>query len=146
VDVPAYLRTGALVIRTGINEVHFAEYERWAEPLAVGMARAIKEHLSSLRSLEFVGSTATGIAAPDCEVTVELLACEGVTEPNESSSIRLILRWEIRSAGTAPSEVIHGQFDSGAVTWDGQHYDRLVVRLGEAVATASAALATELPK
>jgi len=47
IEMPAYLQTKLMVVRTGTNEIHFVEFDRWAEPLDEGISRVMKEALSS---------------------------------------------------------------------------------------------------
>ena len=51
VEIAAYLKGKSMVVRKGSNEVHFADFDRWAEPLDQGISRVIRETLLSARSV-----------------------------------------------------------------------------------------------
>lgn len=145
VEVPAYLRTKSMVVRTGTNEIHFAEFDRWAEPLDQGISRVIKEALSSTRSVERVTLNSRGGDSLDCEVAIRIVACEGVRVENGASSIRFAAAWEVRAVGANSTAAKRGGFIADRVTWDGKTYAQLAERLSEAIADASIALAADLP-
>ena len=145
VEVPAYLRSKSMVVRTGTNEIHFAEFDRWAESLDQGISRVMKESLSSARMVRSVTLNSHGDDTLDCEVAVRILACEGVRVEIGTSPIRFAAMWEVRSVGTNSTAIKHGGFTADAVTWDGKTYTQLAERLSEAIAGASIALAADLP-
>ncbi len=145
VEVPAYLRTKSMVVRTGTNEVHFSEFDRWAEPLDQGIGRVMKEALSSARNVESVSLNSRGDDSLDCEVLIRILACEGVRVESGTSSIRFAASWEVRAVGTNSAATKCGGFSADRVTWDGKTYAQLAERLSDAIASASIALASDLP-
>jgi hypothetical protein len=145
VELPAYLRSKAMVVRTGTNEIHFADFDRWAEPLDQGISRVMKETLSSARNVESVALNSHGDDTLDYEVAIRILACEGVRLGNGSGSIRFAVTWEARSVGTNSTVTNRGVFTAHPVAWDGKDYGQLAERLSEAVAGASKALAGDLP-
>ena len=75
VEVPTYLRTRFMVVRTGTNEIHFADFDRWAEPLDQGIGRVMKETLGSARNVESVALNTHGDESLDYEVAIQILAC-----------------------------------------------------------------------
>jgi hypothetical protein len=145
VEVPAYLQGKAMVVRTGTNEIHFADYDRWAEPLDQGISRAIKDTLSSTRDVETVVLNSHGDDTLDYEVAIQLLACEGVRLGNGNGSIRFAVTWEVRSFGTNLTVTNRGGFTADPVAWDGKDYGQLAGRLSAAIAGARKALAADLP-
>lgn len=145
VELAAYLRSKAMVVRTGTNEIHFADFDRWAEPLDQGISRVMKETLSSARNVESVALNSHGDDTLDYEVAIRILACEGVRLGNGSGSIRFAVTWEARSVGTNSTVTNRGVFTAHPVAWDGKDYGQLAERLSEAVADASKALAGDLP-
>ena len=145
VEVPAYLRTKSMVIRTGTNEIQFAEFDRWAEPLELGISRVMKEKLISAPNVESVTLNSRGDNSLDCEVLIRILACEGVRGNNGASSIRFAASWEVRAVGTNSTATKLGGFIADRVTWDGKTYARLAERLSDAIAQASITLAADLP-
>lgn len=145
VEVPAYLRTKSLVVRTGTNEIHFAEFDRWAEPLDQGISRVMKEHLGAARNVASVTLNSHGDDSLDCEVAIQVVVCEGVRLEGETSSVRFAATWEVRPVGTNSTATKRGGFTVDNVTWDGKTYAQLAERLSEAIAGASMALAADLP-
>jgi uncharacterized lipoprotein YmbA len=78
VTVPAYLDRLQLVTRLSDNQLEVNETERWAEPLAEGVARTLEENLSAL----LPGSTYVrfpwyAAAAPEYAVQLDLRRFEG---------------------------------------------------------------------
>jgi uncharacterized lipoprotein YmbA len=144
-EVPGYLRSKSMVVRTGTNEIHFADFDRWAEPLDQGISRVIKEALSSARNVESVAVNPHSDDMLDYEVEIRVLACEGVRVEHGNSSIRFAVTWETRSVGNASVAPKRGGFSADPVAWDGKDYGQLAKRLSEALAGASKALAADLP-
>lgn len=145
VEVPAYLRSRAMVVRTGTNEIHFADFDRWAEPLDQGISRVIKETLSSARNVDSVALNSHGDDTLDYEVAIRVLACEGVWVEHGNGSIRFAVTWEVRSVGNNSTATKRGVFTADPVAWSGKDYGQLAERLSEAMAGASKAVAAELP-
>ena len=145
VEVPAYLRTKSMVVRTGTNEIHFAEFDRWAEPLDQGIIRVMKEALSSAPNVESVTLNSHGDDSLDCEVAIRILAFEGVRVESGTSSIHFAASWEVRAVGTNSTATKRGRFTANAVVWGGKDYEQLAERLSDAIAQASITLAADLP-
>ena len=145
VEVPAYLRSKAMVVRTGANEIHFEDFDQWAEPLDQGIGRVMKETLRSARNVEKVVLNSHGDDTLDYEVTIRVLACEGVRVENGNGSIRFSVAWEVRSAGKNSTATKRGVFTADPVVWNGKDYGQLAERLSEAMASASKAVAAALP-
>ena len=72
VEVPAYLRSKSMVVRLGTNEIHFAEFDRWAEPLDEGIGRVMKEALGSAGNIQAVSLNSRGEATLDWEVAIRV--------------------------------------------------------------------------
>lgn len=145
VEVPAYLRSKAIVIRTGANEVYFADFDRWAEPLDQGISRVMKEALGSTSNVAEVTLNSHGDETLDCEVAIRVLACEGVRVEHGTNSIRFAVTWQVRSLGKNPALAQHGVFAPDAAPWDGKDYGRLAEGLSEAIARLSTTIAASLP-
>jgi len=54
VSLPKYLRKPQIVTRTGNNEMHLAEYDRWAGKLEEDIGRVIAENLANMLSTDKV--------------------------------------------------------------------------------------------
>jgi uncharacterized lipoprotein YmbA len=144
VEVPAYLRTKFMVVRVGTNEIHFADFDRWAEPLDQGIGRMMKETLGFARNVESVALNTHGDESLDYEVAIQILACEGIRVEKGRGSIRFAVTWEVRTVGTNSTATKRGGFTAGATDWDGKDYGQLATRLGAAIADASKMLAADL--
>jgi hypothetical protein len=135
-----------MVIRTGSNEIHFAEFDRWAEPLDEGIGRVLKAALGPAHSVDRVTLNSQGDDGLDYAVRIQVLACEGVRGENGTGSIRVALAWEIQPAGTNEMAIKHGGFTAVPAAWDGKDYGQLASLLSKAVADAGVALAMDLPR
>lgn len=145
VEVPAYLRSKAIVVSVGTNEVLFADYDRWAEPLAQGISRVMKETLNCAQNVESVTLDSYGDDKLDYGVMLQILACEGVRVKNGKCSIRFVMKWEVRSNERNSMMANRGVFTAAPLTWNGKDYGQLAERLSEVIAGAGKALAAELP-
>ena len=145
VEVPAYLQTRFMVVRTGTNEIHFAEFDRWAEPLDGSISRVLKDSLSSARNVESVALDSHGEDTLDYEFKIRILACEGSRGEHGTDSLRFATSWELRSVGTNSEVLKHGAFTASPAAWSGSDYGKLALELSEAIAGAGTALAADLP-
>jgi uncharacterized lipoprotein YmbA len=145
IERPAYLQTKLMVVRTGTNEIHFAEFNRWAEPLDEGIRRMMKEALSSADNVESVALDSHGEDTLDYEVMIRVLACEGVRGEGGTGSIRLSMSWDIQPVRTNATMNIRGGFTATPTVWDGNDYGQLALQLSQAIAAAGHALAADLP-
>jgi len=144
-EAPAYLQTKFMVVRTGTNEIHFAEFDRWAEPLDAGISRVMKETLSSASNVASVTANSHGEDTLDYEIMVRVLACEGVRAENGNGSIRFTMLWETWSRGTNSTLLKRGAFTASPGSWDGKDYGALALALSEAISAGSKMLAADLP-
>lgn len=145
VEVPAYLRSKAMVVRTGTNELRFADFDSWGEPIEAGISRVLAETLMRAQNVESVAVNSHGDTTLDYEVTIRMLACEGVTFEHGDSSIRFALTWELRSFEKNSTVTNRGVFRAEPSAWDGKDYGHLAERLSEAITGASQAIAEGLP-
>jgi len=145
VELPGYLRTKAMVVRTSANEIYFADFDRWAEPLDQGIGRVVRETLSAARNVAIVTLNSHGGASLDYEVAIRISACEGVRFEAAKSSVSFAATWEVRSVGTNLPALVRGGFTSVPTGWDGNDFGQLAGRLSDAIAGAGRALAADLP-
>jgi uncharacterized lipoprotein YmbA len=144
-EIPAYLQTRFMVVRTGTNEIHFAEFDRWAEPLDAGIGRVLKETLASAPNVASVAANSHGEGTLDYEMRLRVLACEGVRSENGTGSIRFTIAWEIWSLGTSSSLIKHGVLAGNPGAWNGKDFGELAVALSGAISADSKTLAANLP-
>ncbi len=143
--MPAYLRSKSLVVRTGTNEIHFADFDRWGEPLDQGISRVIKETLSVAPNVESVTLNSHGAETLDVEVAIRILACEGMRVDHGNSSIRFAVTWETRLVGKNSNGTKRGAFTADPAAWNGKDYGQLAEGLSQAIVAMSKALAVDLP-
>jgi uncharacterized lipoprotein YmbA len=146
VEIPSYLKPATIVVRMGSNEISYADFHRWAEPLDQAIARVCKETLARTPTVDNVSLGARAPAEIDCELTVRLLACEGIQEKGGAASIRFRAAWELRTLGHQ-ALLRREVFEAPATTWNGTDYGQLAERLSTAVnqlaQTLAAAFAQE---
>lgn len=120
VDIPAYLRTKSIVIRTGANEIHLADFDQWGEPLDQGIRRVMAIALRSTGNFQSVTMSSHGDDSLRCDVAIKILACEGVREEHGAGSIHFAATWDVRIQGTNSMTTKHGEFIASGVAWDGK--------------------------
>ncbi|HLP02595.1 MAG TPA: PqiC family protein [Opitutaceae bacterium] len=147
VELPAYLRTPAVILRPGGTEMRAAADARWGEPLDLGIARVLRETLQAQPGVRSViVYPAPQVPPPAYELAVHVLACEGVIDGGGQA--RFTATWELRSTA-APTETVMlaaGAFEGPAGTWSEGDYGALTARLGEAVAALGREVAAALPR
>ena len=78
VRLPEFLDRPQIVIRAGANRVQLIEGHRWAEPLAEGIPRTLRENLAAQlgteRILYYPWNQKSGV---DLQILVEILRFEG---------------------------------------------------------------------
>ncbi len=148
IELPAYLRTPAVILRPGGTEMRAAADARWGEPLDLGIARVLRETLQAQPGVRSViVYPAPQMPLPAYELAVHVLACEGVTE-GAGGQARFTAAWELRSTSAAADAAVlaSGVFAGPAGTWDSGDYGALTSRLGEAVAALGREVAAALPE
>ncbi len=95
IDMPAYTDRPQIVTRKGTNELHFSEYNRWAESLTESFSRALGQNLGALLKTDRV-TTHPWLRSfyRDYEIFVSVLAFEAYPE---RGSVSLTARWRIKS-------------------------------------------------
>ena len=92
VALPKYLKKSQIVTRTGRNELHLAEYDRWAGKIDEDIGRVIAENLSHMLSTDKVLSyPAMQAIAVDYNINIDVSRFDGRLGGN----IELIVRWGI---------------------------------------------------
>ena len=92
VDFPAYLDRPEIVHRSGDNQLHFADSDRWAEPLKTTFTRTLAENLSVMLPSDRISlypwSRSTRI---DYQISIDVLRFDA----NANGKIVLVAGWEI---------------------------------------------------
>ena len=92
VSLPKYLKKSQIVTRTGNNELHLAEFDRWAGKIEEDIGRVIAENLAHMLSTDKVLSY-PAISAVDTDYTIEMDISR--FEGSLGESIELIARWAV---------------------------------------------------
>lgn len=148
IELPAYLRSGDIVLRPGGTEVRPAPAGRWAEPLGPSITRVLQETLARDSGIAgVVVYPAPHAARPDFEITVQVAACEGVRDGAAWRS-RFVARWEIRSRGAEANgaTVATGEFVGEARECPEGNLAELTANLGLAVEALGRELAAQAAK
>lgn len=141
VEVPNYLQTSDMVIRTGTNEVVFTKFNQWAEPLDAGIRRVLAQNLCDFRGIQ---EALTDEPAPARQnpyiISVHILECEG-SDINGRGSILFSASWEISQGEEQTTTLAHGIFRAPPSSWNPGDYDGMVSQLSGAIGDLSGILA-----
>lgn len=140
VEVPAYLQHRPFVTRLGPNEVKLIDDVRWAEPLDLGIAQALRERLAQLTGVHGMDSREM---ARDYEVVVHVLHCEGEAVDGRGT-VRFAADVDLIRPG-AKTVVAHRAFTAAPAAWDGRDYAALAQALSGSVAELAEAIVAAVP-
>jgi uncharacterized lipoprotein YmbA len=144
IALPSYLAPKLMAVRTDANEIHYAEFARWAEPLDEGIGRVLRVTLAATLQAGNAAGNAPAEGPAEDAVTIRVQACEGVLGSGGDGSMALALTWEIRRPGSPSIPVKIGGFTAPPVVWDGQDYGQLARQLSAGIAGAARGLAADL--
>ena len=147
-DLPGYLKSRSMIVRDGANEIAYQDYARWAEPLEVGLGRALRLHLQDAPDV------ARLYAEPfpfdrmrDYDVGVRIVRCEGAVT-NGRGVARLTAAVEI--IDVASNRIVARMwFKAPERAWDGRDFGALARLLSEAATELGDAInqkLADLPK
>jgi len=129
IRVPEYLDRPQIVTRVSPNEVKFAEYHRWAGPLADGLSNILAEDLSLLLGSDHIAlypwKSTTSI---DCRVEIEVSRFDG--KPGDS--VLLESQWTVFSRDR--ERVLGAKTSSLREPVNGKGYEALVAAQSRALA------------
>lgn len=95
IEIPEYLNRNGLVYNRDGNQLHIANYERWAEPLSNGVERVLGLNLSSILDTEDVQSFPwSNSKPPDYGVQVTIV----LMDANDTEAT-LIAEWVLQKPG-----------------------------------------------
>jgi len=107
VSVPEYLRRPQMVTRAGPNEISYAEYDRWAEPLDNSLVQVLGENLSSvLGGADIALHPWFSTTQLDFVVQIEVQRFER----DASGAAKLVCVWVLQDGATG-DRVAEGQFE-----------------------------------
>ncbi|PTX97886.1 PqiC family protein [Opitutus sp. ER46] len=146
VELPSYLRTRSLVVRRGDNEIQLRDFARWGEPLELGIARVLREDLLARGGARTVQSGLLPAPAgeePNFELTVRVLACEGLAD----GRVAFRAAWELSPVdATAGAAVSRGDFQAAELKWSADNEATLAAAVSRGVDGLAAEIAAALAR
>jgi hypothetical protein len=129
VTFPKYLDRPQIASLASRHELNFAEFERWAEPLDLTMARALAGHLSTLVPTDRIAIFPWPRGTPvDYQVSIEVMHFVGQV----GGAGTLIASWSIvQEEDRAPVVNRRSRFTAQAA---GQGYEAVVAAMSQTVA------------
>lgn len=140
VQIPSFLRGKSMQVRSGTNEVIYADESRWAESLEAGVSRVLRESLEGREAITNVVSSAG--EEHDFDIVVSVLRCEGDRAAGVARFTAVI---EIYSTAPGAPRIARDTFTTEVQGWNGQDYGQLAQKLSEAVEAFSNRIAALLP-
>jgi len=139
VTLPKYLKKPQIVTRTGSNELHLAEYDRWAGKLEEDIGRVIAENLTHLLHTEKILSYPSMEAIDlDYIIKIDVSRFDGTL----GGDIELVARWGVfDSQGNAVYGVTATQIIEPAT---GSGYAEMVAAQSRALAAFSREMAAAI--
>ena len=144
-ELPGYLRsTRTMVVAHGPNEISYRDYDRWAEPLDVGLTRVFSAGLVEAGNVGRVFAYPFPADQPrDLDLLLRVLRCEGFESDGERG-IRFALSYEILRPGAGGEVLRRGLYSASPRSWNGEA-DTLAALLASAATEAARAVAADLP-
>jgi uncharacterized lipoprotein YmbA len=129
IRLPEYLDRPQIVTRVSPNEVRFAEYHRWAGPLAGDLSNILAENLSTLLGTDYVALYPWKSTTPiDFRVEIEVSRFDG--KPGDS--VLLQSQWTVFSKDR--ERVLGTKTSSLSEPVNGRSYEALVAAQSRALA------------
>jgi uncharacterized lipoprotein YmbA len=98
IEIPEYLNRNRLVYNRDGNQLRIANYERWAEPLANGMARVVSLNLAHLLNTQNVrGFPWPRSQEPEYSVQITIMSLDA-----KNTHAKLVAEWMVLKSGKAP--------------------------------------------
>jgi uncharacterized lipoprotein YmbA len=148
IRLPEYLDRPQIVTRAGPNEVRFADYHRWAGPLAGHVSSILAENLSNLLGSNRVALFPWKSTTPiDCRVEIDIGRFDG----KPGGTVVLQSRWTVfpedrkrvlASKSSSLSEPVNGNGYEALVAAQ----SRALAALGREIAEAIRSLPPETPE
>jgi uncharacterized lipoprotein YmbA len=125
---PEYLQRPQIGFFMNENQLQYAEYDRWAEPLDENFMRVLTENLSELLDLDQVYMYPF-IGAP--QIDYQIIMDIRKFEMNERSQVVLTVQWEIVKAGD--QQPLLTQRSTYVQPVDSDNYISIVAGMSQAV-------------
>ena len=141
VSLPKYLKKQQIVTRSGDNELHLAEYDRWAGKIEEDIGRVIAVNLSRLLGTNMVFSyPAMEAIVPDYEIKIDITRFDG----RLGGEVDFAASWAVFDREGNDMNGIRATALSEPVR--GKDYDHLVAAQSRVLAAFSRELATVINK
>ena len=140
IELADYLRTRALIVRHGDNELDFRDFARWGEALGTGITRVLREEFAARAAPVATGGMNAGPAEQKIELRIRVLACEGAAD----GGVRFHATWELLAIGGVAAR--RGDYHPATLRWDGENETTLAAALSEAIAGLAAEIAPSIAK
>jgi uncharacterized lipoprotein YmbA len=141
IEMADYLNAKEMVVRTGTNEVLFAVFHQWAEPLDDGIRRVLAEDLQACPGVHEVLTDQTPKGSvPAFTVSIRVVACQGVRLPAQNS-VEFVAVWHLADRDRI---LQRGVFRLKPTAWNGRDYGELAQRLSRAIGDLAEVLAEAL--
>ena len=139
IEVPDYLQTRSMAVRTASNEMIFPAFHQWAEPLDTGIRRVLADNLRASPGIQAVLTDEPPPASTKVyTILIHILYCEG-NNANGQSSILFKAAWEI-SISEDSTPFAQGTFSAPPGHWKSGDYSDLAEQLSRAVESLSCEL------
>lgn len=125
VQLAGHLRSRAMAVRIGENEVDYLQDVRWAESLDDAITQLLRARLASVP-----GGGSVSVTVQRCE----LVRFAG-------NDVQLSATYVIRPDGADPAPAKRGAFTASPRSWDGRDYGDLIALLRQAVEELGDAIA-----
>jgi uncharacterized lipoprotein YmbA len=140
VSLPPYLDRPEIVTRSGGNQLHLSEFDRWAEPLRQNFTRVLAQNLSNLIPTDRAALYPWERSVPiNYQVVVEVAHFEGSADGNSS----LMVRWSIVGAD-GKQELLVGQSSFSESIGPPQDYEATVSAMSRSLAGFSREIAAAI--
>ncbi len=144
IDLANYLKSPAILVRKGSNEIEFHDYARWGEPLDLGIGRVLREELIAGGGFGAVagGGARGGSAEYSHELIVRVLAGEGASD----GAVNFRAVWRLAKTDAPAVAVAGGDFRAADLRWDGKSESTLAAQLSRAVSSLAAEISATVKK
>lgn len=142
VEIPAFLDRPQMVLSYGSNQLQFAEFDRWAEPIETGFTRVLRENLARLLGSEQVSAHPWGRHfAADFTVTTVIIDLKA--DP-DAKTVKLTALWKIAGPDGKYQFETREKLYREKITGSKSDYSAIALAISRTIAALSADIAQNL--
>ena len=144
----SYLASPFMVVRRGPNQVSFAEFHRWGEPLGAGINRVVASSLMARGFRDAAVAPWPAEARYDYVIQLDVVNFEGVApkeQPATEGEVHLLATWEILRQEDG-AVLARGTTDARRPGWTVGDYAGLVSMLDDGLEVLAADLTAAVVK